>query len=139
MATGLRCWPLAFCITLLHIRSTYPKIVEGTLSTKENWAFLTRFCYKDSIGELKYHFEYPEVYATQNIFLYFDTQWPLVYPKPDMVRNRILRFNFFISHILIQKSEHLYDTNDFINVLACILLICACFLNINTRGCLPFT
>ncbi|XP_020621574.1 transmembrane protein 145-like [Orbicella faveolata] len=84
MATGLRCWPLAFCITLLHIRSTYPKIVEGTLSTKENWAFLTRFCYKDSIGELKYHFEYPEVYATQNIFLYFDTQWPLVYPKPDM-------------------------------------------------------
>lgn len=35
MATGVRCWPLAFCITLLHIRSTFPKIVEGTLSTKE--------------------------------------------------------------------------------------------------------
>lgn len=24
-------------------------------------------------------------YATQNIFLYFDTQWPRVYPKPEMV------------------------------------------------------
>ena len=22
---------------------------------------MTRFCYKDSIGQLKYHFEYPEV------------------------------------------------------------------------------
>ncbi|KAL9965057.1 hypothetical protein ACROYT_G028785 [Oculina patagonica] len=84
MAKGLGLWPLALCITLLHIRTTRPKIVEGTLSTKENWAFLTRFCYKDSIGELKYHFEYPEAYASQNLFLYFDTQWPFVYPKRDM-------------------------------------------------------
>ncbi|KAJ7382299.1 hypothetical protein OS493_035880 [Desmophyllum pertusum] len=84
MATGFRAWPLALCITLLYVRSTSPKIVTGTLNTKENWAFLTRFCYKDSIGELIYHFEYPQVYATQNIFLYFDTQWPHVYPKPEM-------------------------------------------------------
>ncbi|KAL9965054.1 hypothetical protein ACROYT_G028781 [Oculina patagonica] len=84
MAKGLGLWPLALCITLLHIRTTRPKIVEGTLSTKENWAFLTSFCYKDSKGELKYHFEYPETYATQNILLYFDDQWPSVFPKPDM-------------------------------------------------------
>lgn len=28
-----------------------------------------------------------QAYATQNIFLYFDTQWPNVYPKPGMVRS----------------------------------------------------
>ena len=28
---------------------------------QQDWAFLTRFCYKDSVGELKYHFEYPVV------------------------------------------------------------------------------
>ena len=35
MATRLRFWPLALCITLLHVRSTSTKIVEGTLSTKQ--------------------------------------------------------------------------------------------------------
>ena len=35
MAVGLRGWSLALCITFLYIRSTSPKIVEGTLSTKE--------------------------------------------------------------------------------------------------------
>ncbi|PFX15240.1 Transmembrane protein 145 [Stylophora pistillata] len=84
MATGLRSWLLALCVTLLHVKRTSSKIVDGTIDIREDWTFLTRFCYKDSVGELKYHFEYPESYATQNIFLYFDTQWPNVYPKPEM-------------------------------------------------------
>ncbi|RMX60692.1 hypothetical protein pdam_00014526 [Pocillopora damicornis] len=59
MATGPRPWLITFCITLIYVKRTCPKIVEGTIDTKES-------------------------YATQNIFLYFDTQWPRVYPKPEM-------------------------------------------------------
>ncbi|XP_073255470.1 transmembrane protein 145-like [Porites lutea] len=84
MATRMRFYLLQLCITLLYVKGVCPKIVEGTLNTKEDWSFLSRFCYKDSIGRLRYHFEYPLAYATQNIFLYFDTQWPNVYPKPGM-------------------------------------------------------
>ena len=35
MATGLRSWQLALCITLLYVRITRSKIVEGTLNTKQ--------------------------------------------------------------------------------------------------------
>lgn len=103
MATGPRPWLITFCITLIYVKRTCPKIVEGTIDTKEvsplndkigvlwnlklnsrlerarssdrgvsliapfsfeffqDWSFLTRFCYKDSVGEIIYRFEYPEV------------------------------------------------------------------------------
>lgn len=79
-----RFWLLASCLTLLYVRNAFPKIVEGTLSTTENWAFIAKALFLRSIGQLKYHFEYPSTYATQNILMYFDTQWPRVYPQPSM-------------------------------------------------------
>ncbi|XP_068720396.1 transmembrane protein 145-like [Montipora capricornis] len=75
---------LTFCLIVLYARNSCAKIVEGTLSTKQNWVFLTRFCFKKSIGQLKYHFDYPKEYATQNVILYFDNQWPNVYPQEGM-------------------------------------------------------
>ncbi|XP_068685269.1 transmembrane protein 145-like [Montipora foliosa] len=87
MAASERMWMLqmlTLCLNVLYVRNSCAKIVEGTLSSKEDWVFLARFCYKDSIGQLKYHFEYPKEYETQNIILYFDTQWPRVYPQEGM-------------------------------------------------------
>lgn len=68
-----------------------------------------------------------QVYATQNIFLYFDTQWPYVYPKPDMVRNHILIRYFTYCNF---KTTSMYT----IQPISCKLLICACFTNDSTLG-----
>ncbi|XP_029186224.2 transmembrane protein 145-like isoform X2 [Acropora millepora] len=84
MAADRRILVLILWFSVFYVKNASTKIVEGTLSTKEDWVFLARFCYKDSIGQLKYHFEYPLEYATQNIILYFDTQWPNVYPQEGM-------------------------------------------------------
>ena len=35
MATGPRPWLITFCITLIYVKRTCPKIVEGTIDTKE--------------------------------------------------------------------------------------------------------
>ena len=32
-------------------------------------------------------------YSTQNVILYFDKQWPGVYPQPGMVRHKMLLFH----------------------------------------------
>ncbi|EDO35392.1 predicted protein, partial [Nematostella vectensis] len=49
-----------------------------------DWQFVARFCFKDSYGEMRYRFEYPEEYAVQNILMYFDSQWPNAYPQVGM-------------------------------------------------------
>ncbi|KAK1151842.1 transmembrane protein 145 isoform X1 [Acipenser oxyrinchus oxyrinchus] len=61
------------------------KYVHGNLSTKEDWVFLTRFCFLTDFGRLEFRFRYPESRCCQNILLYFDdsTQWPAVYKKND--------------------------------------------------------
>lgn len=88
MAKGTRYWLVTVCITLLRVRNGYTKtdkIVEGTLNTSENWAFITSFLFnKSAPAQLKYHFEYPLSYSTQNVILYFDEQWPGVYPQAGM-------------------------------------------------------
>lgn len=42
---------------------------------------------------LNFLFVSSQAYATQNILLYFDSQWQSVYPKPDMVRLLYCRLN----------------------------------------------
>ncbi|XP_068855459.1 transmembrane protein 145-like, partial [Aphelocoma coerulescens] len=59
------------------------KFVRGRVSTKEDWVFLTRFCFLSDFGRLDFHFRYPEAKCCQNILLYFDdpSQWPAVYRR----------------------------------------------------------
>ncbi|XP_062967161.1 transmembrane protein 145 isoform X3 [Cynocephalus volans] len=61
------------------------KYVRGNLSSKEDWVFLTRFCFLSDYGRLDFRFHYPEARCCQNILLYFDdpSQWPAVYKAGD--------------------------------------------------------
>ncbi|XP_069855080.1 transmembrane protein 145 isoform X3 [Dipodomys merriami] len=61
------------------------KYVRGNLSSKEDWVFLTRFCFLSDYGRLDFRFRYPEAKCCQNILLYFDdpSQWPAVYKAKD--------------------------------------------------------
>ncbi|KAM9047843.1 transmembrane protein 145 isoform 3-T3 [Megaptera novaeangliae] len=61
------------------------KYVRGNLSSKEDWVFLTRFCFLSDYGRLDFRFRYPEAKCCQNILLYFDdpSQWPAVYKTGD--------------------------------------------------------
>ncbi|XP_053513124.1 transmembrane protein 145 isoform X2 [Artibeus jamaicensis] len=63
------------------------KYVRGNLSSKEDWVFLTRFCFLSDYGRLDFRFRYPEAKCCQNILLYFDdpSQWPAVYKATDKV------------------------------------------------------
>ncbi|XP_039208129.1 transmembrane protein 145 isoform X1 [Crotalus tigris] len=70
-------------LLLLLPEGCWAKYVKGNLSTKEDWVFLTRFCFFSDYGRLDFQFRYPENKCCENILLYFDdpSQWPAVYKK----------------------------------------------------------
>ncbi|XP_059939896.1 transmembrane protein 145 isoform X5 [Mesoplodon densirostris] len=76
--------PLLLLLLLLPPRAR-AKYVRGNLSSKEDWVFLTRFCFLSDYGRLDFRFRYPEAKCCQNILLYFDdpSQWPAVYKAGD--------------------------------------------------------
>ncbi|XP_028679291.1 transmembrane protein 145 isoform X2 [Erpetoichthys calabaricus] len=71
------------------------KYMKGNLHTKEDWIFLTRFCFLSDSGLLEFRFKYPEARCCQNILLYFDdaSQWPAVYKKDKdcLQKEKVLR------------------------------------------------
>ncbi|XP_054168901.1 transmembrane protein 145-like, partial [Oppia nitens] len=74
---------LLFIKLLLLKQLILAKLIEGEIDTKENWIFLTRFCFLSQDGVFEYDISYPKSYAPQNILLYFDSknQWPKIYKK----------------------------------------------------------
>uniref|UniRef100_A0A8C1AGD7 Transmembrane protein 145 n=1 Tax=Cyprinus carpio carpio TaxID=630221 RepID=A0A8C1AGD7_CYPCA len=70
---------------MLCVGSVLGKYVRGIVNTKEDWVFLTRFCFLTDFGRLNFKFRYPKSRCCQNILLYFDesSQWPAVYKRPD--------------------------------------------------------
>uniref|UniRef100_A0A2K5CH16 Transmembrane protein 145 n=1 Tax=Aotus nancymaae TaxID=37293 RepID=A0A2K5CH16_AOTNA len=86
--------PLLLLLLSLPSRAR-AKYVRGNLSSKEDWVFLTRFCFLSDYGRLDFRFRYPELPAPnisglqakccQNILLYFDdpSQWPAVDPAGE--------------------------------------------------------
>ncbi|XP_064237334.1 transmembrane protein 145 isoform X1 [Aotus nancymaae] len=76
--------PLLLLLLSLPSRAR-AKYVRGNLSSKEDWVFLTRFCFLSDYGRLDFRFRYPEAKCCQNILLYFDdpSQWPAVYKSGD--------------------------------------------------------
>ncbi|XP_011166464.2 transmembrane protein 145 [Solenopsis invicta] len=59
------------------------KILEGDLITRENWAFVARFCFLTESGTFRYHIELSGEERNLNVLLYYDgpSQWPTVYPS----------------------------------------------------------
>ncbi|XP_020663572.2 transmembrane protein 145 isoform X1 [Pogona vitticeps] len=76
--------PLQLLLLLLP-ETCWGKYVKGNISTKEDWVFLTRFCFLSDYGRLDFQFRYPEAKCCENILLYFDdpSQWPSVYKKEN--------------------------------------------------------
>ncbi|XP_052003731.1 transmembrane protein 145-like [Xyrauchen texanus] len=76
---------LAVVSSILCVGSVLGKYVRGIVNTKEDWVFLTRFCFLTDFGRLDFKFRYPKSRCCQNILLYFDesSQWPAVYKRPD--------------------------------------------------------
>ncbi|XP_071029988.1 transmembrane protein 145-like isoform X2 [Oncorhynchus clarkii lewisi] len=76
---------LAVVSSVLCVGSVLGKYVRGIVNTKEDWLFLTRFCFLTDFGRLDFRFRYQKSRCCQNILLYFDdsSQWPAVYKKPD--------------------------------------------------------
>ncbi|XP_060534334.1 transmembrane protein 145-like isoform X2 [Cylas formicarius] len=74
----------------LLLRCAYGKYVEGTLQTRENWAFLARFCFLSEDGQFEYVIEYNEDQGDLNLLLYYDTddQWPAVYKSAKSCKER---------------------------------------------------
>ncbi|KAM8791086.1 transmembrane protein 145 isoform 3-T3 [Rhynchonycteris naso] len=80
-----RLLPPLLLLLLPLIPRAQAKYVRGNLSSKEDWVFLTRFCFLSDYGRLDFRFRYPEAKCCQNILLYFDdpSQWPAVYKAGD--------------------------------------------------------
>ncbi|KAF3839328.1 hypothetical protein F7725_018045 [Dissostichus mawsoni] len=84
------------CMALLcsgfFVDSVLGKYVKGIVNTKEDWLFLTRFCFLTDFGRLDFRFRYPKSRCCQNILLYFDdsSQWPAVY-KNNEKKEAVLR------------------------------------------------
>ncbi|XP_048775740.2 transmembrane protein 145-like isoform X1 [Ostrea edulis] len=74
---------LTACLLSLVIFPAKCLRLDGTLSSKESWEFLARFCFLSNKGSLRFEFEYPAEYKTQEVLLYFDeaSQWESVYKK----------------------------------------------------------
>ncbi|KAE8593596.1 hypothetical protein XENTR_v10019211 [Xenopus tropicalis] len=82
---GPQAGPGMLLLLLGFLRISAAKYVRGNLTTKEDWVFLTRFCFLSDFGRLEFKFKYPEAKCCQNILLYFDdaSQWPAVYKKEN--------------------------------------------------------
>ncbi|XP_029167799.1 transmembrane protein 145-like [Nylanderia fulva] len=80
---------LAFLLLLFSIahlpllRNADAKILRGDLVTRENWAFVARFCFLTERGTFRYHFRLGGEERDLNLLLYYDGphQWPTVYPS----------------------------------------------------------
>ncbi|XP_046142437.1 transmembrane protein 145-like isoform X1 [Osmia bicornis bicornis] len=73
-----------FCIILLFLlTNSESKILRGHLVTRENWAFLARFCFLTEQGTFRYEFELGGDEKNLKLLLYYDApdQWPSVYPS----------------------------------------------------------
>ncbi|KAM8735884.1 transmembrane protein 145 [Acanthopagrus schlegelii] len=82
---GERLLCLAALSCVFFADSVLGKYVKGIVNTKEDWVFLTRFCFLTDFGRLDFRFRYPKSRCCQNILLYFDdsSQWPAVYKRPE--------------------------------------------------------
>ncbi|XP_047542549.1 transmembrane protein 145-like [Vanessa atalanta] len=88
------------------------KWVEGRVNTKENWAFLARFCFLSLDGQFEYLIEFERDIGTLNLLLYYDddSQWPSVYHSSKTCKEREAVLNKGGQNQIIKLSHWYPDT-----------------------------
>ncbi|CAK1546479.1 unnamed protein product [Leptosia nina] len=92
--------------------NVYGKWVEGRINTKENWAFLARFCFLSLEGEFEYLIEFERDMGTPNLLLYYDdqSQWPSVYHSKRTCQDRESVLNKGGQNQIVKLSHWYPDT-----------------------------
>ena len=80
-------------------------------------------------------------YSTQNVILYFDEQWPHVYPQPGMVRHKMLLFHVisFSVTVTVVAIVLLFLSSSVTTVQGNPLTICCAYRLLLFRYTLPLT
>nr|XP_049707431.1 transmembrane protein 145 [Helicoverpa armigera] len=105
--------PGAWVIVWLAMMSrVYGKWVEGRIDTKDNWAFLARFCFLSLEGQFEYLIEYDKESGIPNLLLYYDedSQWPSVYHSSKTCKQREEVLNRAGQNQIIRLSHWYPDT-----------------------------
>ncbi|XP_028172272.1 transmembrane protein 145-like [Ostrinia furnacalis] len=90
------------------------KWVEGRIDTKDNWAFLARFCFLSLEGQFEYLIEYDKDMGIPNLLLYYDddNQWPAVYHSSKTCKEREAVLNKAGQNQII-KLSHWYPETEY--------------------------
>ncbi|XP_053622160.1 transmembrane protein 145-like [Plodia interpunctella] len=107
MASSTSCFLLLWLLGRAH-----GKWVEGRIDTKENWAFLARFCFLSLEGQFEYLIEYDKDMGMPNLLLYYDddSQWPAVYHSSKTCKQREAVLNKAGQNQMIKLSYWYPDT-----------------------------
>ncbi|RVE54407.1 hypothetical protein evm_000892 [Chilo suppressalis] len=96
----------------IFLSSVQGKWIEGRINTKEDWAFLARFCFLSIDGQFEYLIEYDKNMGTPNLLLYYDDekQWPAVYHSRMSCKEREAVLNKAGQNQIIKLSHWYPDT-----------------------------
>ncbi|XP_013143708.1 PREDICTED: transmembrane protein 145-like [Papilio polytes] len=94
------------------LSGAHGKWVEGHVDTKENWAFLSRFCFLSLEGQFEYLIEFERDMGMPNLLLYYDdeSQWPSVYHSSMSCKEREAVLNKNGQNQIIKLSHWYPDT-----------------------------
>ncbi|XP_018568361.1 transmembrane protein 145-like [Anoplophora glabripennis] len=104
---------LTLLVLTFIINSADAKYIEGVLETRDNWAFLARFCFLSEEGQFEYDIEYNEDQGDPNLLLYYDTndQWPAVYKSNKTCEEKEDVLNIMQNQI-VNLTARLYSYRD---------------------------
>ncbi|XP_073965361.1 transmembrane protein 145-like [Choristoneura fumiferana] len=104
--------PRACWLMLPLLGAAHGKWVEGHVDTKDNWAFLARFCFLSLDGQFEYLIEYDREMGMPNLLLYYDddSQWPAVYHSSKTCKEREAVLNKGGQNQIIKLSHWYPDT-----------------------------
>lgn len=82
------------------------KYVEGSLRTREQWHFLSRFCFIPGAGTFHYELQYDVSFSVQRLLLYYDTddQWHAVYRTQKTCAEKLRVLDDRVRHQFINLS-----------------------------------
>ncbi|XP_014777444.1 transmembrane protein 145 [Octopus bimaculoides] len=90
-----KCYCLWLCLLVVSCSKCVDmKRVTGHLVTKENWKFLTRFCFlsgddQNRLGSVQYSFQFPASYQGMQLYFYFDDQWKEIYDSEKTCEDKV--------------------------------------------------
>ncbi|KAM3873276.1 transmembrane protein 145 [Diretmus argenteus] len=140
---GERLLCFAALSALLCVGSVVGKYVKGIVDTKEDWVFLTRFCFLTDFGRLDFRFRYPKSRCCQNILLYFDdsSQWPAVYKRSEKGEGLQLEYEMKLTNGQSFWTEHfsadefgILETDITFLVIFSMVFLLSCYFAYNLKG-----